>query len=132
MGQRPKIACLSVLGLLSAAGVVWQSAAINYGQWLAAGASNPQGDMSVLLSGSNERLETLLKLYNEGNVAAVYYAAGIDETVSDLEQYRNILEQYNIPSQDLYCGELVASTFNEAQAFKRKLQEVDRPVKKLF
>ena len=61
----------------------------------------------------------------------MYYAAGIDESKSDLKQYRRIFEQYDIPQEKLYCGELVESTFHEAQAFKRKLQEVNHPVEKI-
>lgn len=131
MRQRHKIFGLSLLGLLTVGAITWKPIATNYGQWLAAGEDNPQGDMSVLLSGSNERLKTLLGLYQQGNVKAVYYAAGIDETTSDLKQYRRIFEQYDIPQETLYCGELVESTFHEAQAFKRKLQEVNYPVTKI-
>jgi len=132
MLKRYKISCLSILGLLSIATITWKPIATNYGKWLAAGESNPTGDMSVLLSGSNERLETLIGLYDTGNVKAVYYAAGIDEKRADLEEYRNIFAKYDIPRQDLYCGELVESTFNEAQAFQRKLEEIKHPVDKII
>ena len=132
MLKRYKISCLSILGLLSIATITWKPIATNCGKWLAAGESNPTGDMSVLLSGSNERLETLIGLYDTGNVKAVYYAAGIDEKRADLEEYRNIFAKYDIPRQDLYCGELVESTFNEAQAFQRKLEEIKHPVDKII
>ena len=132
MLKRYKISCLSILGLLSIATITWKPIATNYGKWLAAGESNPTGDMSVLLSGSNERLETLIGLYDTGNVKAVYYAAGIDEKRSDLVEYSNIFAKYDIPRQDLYCGELVESTFNEAQAFQRKLEEIKHPVDKII
>lgn len=132
MPQKYKLSCLSFLGLLSIASLTWKPIATNYGNWLAAGESNPTGDMSVLLSGSNERLETLIGLYDQGNVDAIYYAAGIDETESDLEEYRNIFAKYDVPTQDLYCGELVESTFDEAQAFQRKLEEIKHPVKKII
>ena len=122
---------LFLLGLLSIAGVTWKPIAINYGKWLAAGESDPTGDMSVLLSGSNERLKTLIGLYDRGKVEAVYYAAGIDETIEDLTEYRSIFAQYDIDRDNLYCGELVESTFNEAQAFHRKLAEIEQPVEKI-
>ncbi|WP_019505830.1 YdcF family protein [Pleurocapsa sp. PCC 7319] len=129
--QKYKIPIFSLVGLLSLASVSWKPLAISYGNWLAAGESNPTGDMSVLLSGSEERLETLIKLFETGNVNAIYYAAGVDETLSDLESYRSIFSKYDIPNDSLYCGELVRSTFNEAQAFQRKLKEVERPVEKI-
>lgn len=132
MPQKYKISCLSFLGFLSIASITWKPIATNYGKWLAAGETNPTGDMSVLLSGSNERLETLIGLYNTGNVKGVYYAAGIDEKTSDLEEYHNIFAKYDVPPQNLYCGELVESTFHEAQAFQRKLAEIKQPVKKII
>ena len=129
--QKYKISIFSLLGLLSIASVSWKPIAISYGNWLAAGESNPTGDMSVLLSGSEERLETLIKLFNTGKVNAIYYAAGVDEKLSDLESYRSIFAKYDIPNDNLYCGELVRSTFDEAQAFQRKLEEIERPVEKI-
>lgn len=132
MRKKYKISLIFVLGLLSVAGITWKPIAINYGKWLAAGESDPTGDMSVLLSGSNVRLTTLIELYERGKVQGIYYAAGIDETVEDLTEYRNIFAQYKLPTQDLYCGELVESTFNEAQAFERKLAEIKNPVNKII
>ncbi|PSB08868.1 hypothetical protein C7B62_15305 [Pleurocapsa sp. CCALA 161] len=132
MPKKYKISLIFVLGLLSVAGITWKPIGINYGKWLAAGESDPTGDMSVLLSGSNARLKTLIELYEEGKVQGIYYAAGIDETVEDLTEYRNIFAKYKLPTQDLYCGELVESTFNEAQAFKRKLAEIKNPVNKII
>lgn len=129
--EKYKISFLSLLGLLTVASVTWKPIATGYGKWLAAGEDNPTGDMSVLLSGNNRRLESLIELYETGNVEAVYYAAGIDETTSELEGYRNIFARYDIPSDDLYCGELVESTFNEAQAFQRKLKEIEQPIDKI-
>ena len=120
------------MGLAALTAVTWKPLAINYGKWLAAGSENPTGDMSVLLSGSEARLETLIQLYDRGNVNAVYYAAGIDEQQSELEAYRGIFAKYNIPSANLYCGELVESTFHEAQAFERKLAQVKQPVNKII
>lgn len=119
------------LGLMSVAAVSSKPVAVNYGKWLAAGEENPTGDMSVLLSGSEKRLETLIQLYERGKVEAVYYAAGIDEKQEDLEAYRGIFAKYNLPNDNLYCGELVESTFNEAQAFQRKLAEIKTPVDKI-
>lgn len=127
-----RVSLFSFLGLFALSLATWKPLAINYGKWLAAGEDNPQGDMSVLLSGSEQRLETLIKLYNQGNVGAIYYAAGIDETPADLKSYHDIFAKYNIPSDNLYCGELVESTYHEAQAFNRKLPEVKQPVKKII
>jgi uncharacterized SAM-binding protein YcdF (DUF218 family) len=132
MPKKYKISLISLLGLLSVASVTWQPIAINYGKWLAAGESDPTGDMSVLLSGSNARLTTLIELYDRGKVQGIYYAAGIDETVEDLRGYHNIFAKYKLPTEDLYCGELVESTFDEAQAFKRKLTEIKDPVDKII
>ncbi|MEO0015115.1 MAG: hypothetical protein RLZZ535_3504 [Cyanobacteriota bacterium] len=132
MPKKYKISLISLLGLLSIASITWKPIAINYGKWLAAGESKPTGDMSVLLSGSNARLTTLIELYDRNKVQAIYYAAGIDETVEDLNEYHNIFARYKIPTEDLYCGELVESTFNEAQAFKRKLTEFKDPVDKII
>lgn len=126
-----KISFFSLLGLLSIAAVSWKPLATSYGNWLAAGESNPKGDLSVLLSGSEERLETLIGLYTKGNVEGIYYAAGIDEKLADLESYRGIFAKYDLPSDRLYCGELVESTFDEAQAFQRKLKEIQDPVDKI-
>ncbi len=129
--KKYKISVFSLLSLLFIASVSWKPIFISYGKWLAAGDNNPTGDMSVLLSGSEERLESLIKLFKTGNVNAIYYAAGVDETLSDLESYRSIFAKYDIPNDNLYCGELVRSTFNEAQAFQRKLEEIKRPVAKI-
>lgn len=123
---------LTFLGLTAFTAVAWKPIAIKYGKWLAAGEENPTGDMSVLLSGSEARLETLIQLYDRGNVDAVYYAAGIDEKKSELEAYRNIFAKYDVPNENLYCGELVESTFHEAQAFHRKLTEVKQPIDKII
>ena len=120
------------LGLISLTAVTWKPLAISYGRWLAAGEDNPTGDMSVLLSGSEKRLETLIQLYDRGNVEAVYYAAGIDEQPAELVAYRSIFAKYNVPKDNLYCGELVESTFHEAQAFKRKLAEINQPINKII
>jgi uncharacterized SAM-binding protein YcdF (DUF218 family) len=87
--------------------------------------------MSVLLSGSKQRLETLIQLYTQGKVGAVYYAVGIDETPAQLAAYRSIFAKYNIPKENVYCGGLVKSTYDEAQVFKQKLAEIKRPVKKI-
>jgi uncharacterized SAM-binding protein YcdF (DUF218 family) len=126
--QRP---LLSVFGLTCISLATWKPLAISYGKWLAAGESSPKGDMSVLLSGNNPaRVETLINLYAEGNVGAVYYAAGIDETRSHLENYQRIFAKYAVPKENLYCGDsLVESTYNEAQTFKRKLAAIKPPVK---
>jgi uncharacterized SAM-binding protein YcdF (DUF218 family) len=126
-----KIALLSFLVLASVSLVTWEIPATSYGQWLAAGESNPRADMSVLLSGSKQRLETLIHLYTQGRVNAVYYAAGIDETPADLEVYRSIFAKYDVPNKNLYCGGLVKSTYDEAQTFQRKLAEIKRPIKKI-
>ena len=82
---------------------------------------------------SNFVPQTLVELsqYERGNVKAVYYAAGIDEKPEELAAYRRIFAKYNLPNDNLYCGELVESTFNEAQAFQRKLTEIDRSVNKI-
>ncbi len=117
--------------LASASLITWEPLATSYGKWLAAGESNPKADISVLLSGSKQRLETLIQLYTQGRVNAVYYAAGSDETPADLEVYRSIFARYDIPNENLYCGGLVKSTYNEAQTFQRKLAEIKRPVKKI-
>ena len=124
LSKRPKryrrsIFCL--LGLLLIASVLWKPVAINYGKWLAPVETNPTGDMSVLLSGSEARLETLIQLFTKGNVKAVYYAAGVDETRADLESYRSIFAKYDLPEQNLYCGGLVRSTFEEAQTFQQTI-----------
>lgn len=121
----------SLLGLIFIAAISWKPLAMKYGKWLAAGKENPTGDLSVLLSGSNERLETLIGLYNKGNVRGIYYAGGIDEKVPELEGYRDIFAKYDLPSDRLYCGELVESTFDEAQTFKRKLKDIQQPVTKI-
>lgn len=127
-----KISSFSFLGLASIALVTWEPLATSYGKWLAAGESNPKGDMSVLLSGSNkQRLETLIQLYNQDRVNSVYYAAGIGEKPADLEENRRIFAKYDVPNKNLYCGGLVKSTYDEAQTFKRKLAEIKRPVKKI-
>ncbi|MGL4880722.1 MAG: YdcF family protein [Waterburya sp.] len=123
-----KISFFSFLGLVAISLVTWKPLALNYGKWLAAGESNPTGDMSVLLSGSEKRLNTLIQLYTKDNVQAVYYAAGIDEKPAQLKIYRDIFEKYDVPKDDLYCGELVESTYHEAQAFQRKLKEIKQPV----
>ena len=130
--MKKKFSLFSFLGLVAIAAVTWKPIATNYGKWLAAGKENPTGDLSVLLAGSEKRLETLLKLYNQGNVDGVYYAAGIDEKQSELETYRDIFAKYNIPNDNLFCGELVESTFHEAQAFQRKLRTIKAPVKKII
>ncbi len=126
-----KISFLSLLGLIAIVAVTWKPIAINYGEWLAAGEDNPTGDLSVLLSGSNERLETLIDLYNKGNVKGIYYAGGIDEKIPELEGYRDIFAKYNLPSDRLYCGDLVESTFDEAKTFQRKLKDIKQPVNKI-
>jgi uncharacterized SAM-binding protein YcdF (DUF218 family) len=126
-----KISFFSLLGLVAISLVTWKPLALNYGKWLAAGESNPTGDMSVLLSGSEKRLNTLIQLYTKGNVKAVYYAAGIDEKPAQLRIYRDIFEKYDVPKENLYCGELVESTYHEAQAFQRKLTEVKQPIDKI-
>jgi uncharacterized SAM-binding protein YcdF (DUF218 family) len=131
MPKKYKVSLISLLGILSVASITWKPIAINYGKWLAAGESDPTGDLSVLLSGSNIRLKTLIGLYDRQKVQGIYYAAGIDETVEDLNEYHNIFAQYDLPKKDLYCGELVESTFNEAQAFQRKLAEIKHPVDKI-
>ncbi|MCC0175734.1 YdcF family protein [Waterburya agarophytonicola K14] len=127
-----KISFFAFLGFVSIALVTWKPLAISYGKWLAAGEENPKGDLSVLLSGSNERLETLIDLYNQGNVKGIYYAGGIDEKVPVLEGYRDIFAKYNLPSDRLYCGDLVESTFDEAQTFQRKLKDIKQPVNKII
>lgn len=132
MPKKYKVSLISFLGLLSVATIVWKPIAINYGKWLAAGESDPTGDLSVLLSGSNIRLTTLIELYDQKKVQGIYYAAGIDETLEHLNGYREIFAQYDLPTEDLYCGELVESTFNEAQAFQRKLAEIERPIDKII
>lgn len=121
----------SFLVLASVSLVTWEPLATSYGQWLAAGESNPKADISVLLSGSKKRLETLIQLYAQGRVNAVYYAAGSDETTADLEAYRSIFAKYDIPNENLYCGGLVKSTYDEAQTFQRKFAEITRPVKRI-
>ena len=121
----------SCLGLIFVGALVWKPIATSYGKWLAAGEENPTGDLSVLLSGSNERLETLIDLYNQGNVKGIYYAGGIDEKIPELEGYRDIFAKYDLPSDRLYCGDLVESTFDEAQTFQRKLKEIEQPVNKI-
>ena len=126
-----KIFLFSVLGLISIGGLFWKPVAISYGKWLAAGEDNPTGDMSVLLSGSNERLLALIELYTQGNVEGIYYAAGIDEKPAELKEYRDIFAKYDLPSDRLYCGELVESTFHEAQAFQRKLKDIRQPIDKI-
>lgn len=131
MPKKYRVSLISLLGILSVASITWKPIAINYGKWLAAGESDPTGDLSVLLSGSNIRLKTLIGLYDRQKVQGIYYAAGIDETVEDLNEYHNIFAQYDLPKEDLYCGELVESTFNEAQAFQRKLAEIKHPVDKI-
>ncbi|NJL52788.1 MAG: hypothetical protein HC930_12265 [Hydrococcus sp. SU_1_0] len=131
MPKKYKVSLISLLGILSLASITWKPIAINYGKWLAAGESDPTGDLSVLLSGSNIRLKTLIGLYDRQKVQGIYYAAGIDETVEDLNEYHKIFAQYDLPKEDLYCGELVESTFNEAQAFQRKLAEIKHPVDKI-
>ena len=68
MKKFAKISFFSFLGLIAITAVTWKPLATNYGKWLAAGEDNPTGDLSVLLSGSNKRLETLIGLYNLGNV----------------------------------------------------------------
>jgi uncharacterized SAM-binding protein YcdF (DUF218 family) len=130
--KKYKVSLLSLLGLISIAGITWKPIAINYGKWLAAGESDPTGDMSVLLSGNNVRLKTLIGLYEQKKVQGIYYAAGIDETEEKLRGYHDIFAKYNLPTEDLYCGELVESTFHEAQAFQRKLPEIKDPIKKII
>lgn len=130
--RKYKVSLISLVGFLSVASIAWKPLAINYGNWLAAGEENPTGDMSVLLSGSNIRLKTLIELYEQNKVQGIYYAAGIDETVPVLQGYHEIFKQYDIPNKDLYCGELVESTFHEAQAFKRELPEFENPVDKII
>lgn len=127
-----KFSLLSCLGLVTITAITWKPIGISYGKWLAAGEENPTGDISVLLSGSEQRLETLIKLYDQGNVDSIYYTAGIDEKKTELEAYRGIFAKYNVPKDNLYCGELVESTFHEAQAFKRKLSEIKIPIKKII
>lgn len=127
-----RFSLFSLLGLVSITIVSWKPIATSYGKWLAAGEENPTGDISVLLSGSEKRLETLIKLFDQGNVNNIYYAAGIDEKKSELEKYRDIFAKYSVPNDNLYCGELVESTFHEAQAFERKLAEIKTPVKKII
>jgi len=119
------------LVILAVAGIAWKPLAIKYGKWLAAGESEATGDMSVLLAGSNTRLRTLIELYDQDKVEGIYYAAGTDEKREYLEGYRQIFAEYNLPTSDLYCGERVESTFHEAQAFKRKLAEIEQPVDKI-
>ena len=126
-----KISVFSIFGLIFITAVTWKPLAIKYGRWLAAGEKNPTGDLAVLLSGSDRRLETLIKLYNRGNVKGIYYAGGIDEKRSQLEGYRDIFAKYDLPSDRLYCGDLVESTFDEAQTFQRKLKNIDRPIDKI-
>ena len=122
---------LSLMALLAIAAIVWKPLAIEYGKWLAAGESEATGDMSVLLSGNNTRLRTLIELYEREKVEGIYYAAGIDETNEQLEGYHQIFTEYDLPKDNLYCGELVESTFNEAQAFKRKLAEIKQPIDRI-
>jgi len=131
MKKFAKISFFSFLGLIAITAVTWKPLATNYGKWLAAGEDNPTGDLSVLLSGSNERLETLIELYNQGNVKGIYYAGGIDEKTATLAGYRDIFAKYDLPNDRLYCGDLVESTFDEAQTFKRKLQDIPQPVNKI-
>jgi uncharacterized SAM-binding protein YcdF (DUF218 family) len=130
--KKYQVSLISLLGLISVASITWKPIAINYGEWLAAGESDPTGDMSVLLSGNNARLTTLINLYDRDKVQGIYYAAGIDESVEKLNGYHDIFARYNLPTEDLYCGELVESTFHEAQAFKRKLAEIKDPVNKII
>lgn len=131
MKKIAKTSIFSFLGLIAIVAVTWKPLAIQYGKWLAAGEENPTGDLSVLLSGSNKRLETLIDLYNQGNVKGIYYAGGIDEKIPQLEGYRDIFAKYDLPSDRLYCGDLVESTFDEAQAFQRKLRDIKQPVYKI-
>jgi uncharacterized SAM-binding protein YcdF (DUF218 family) len=126
-----KISLFSILGLVAIAALTWKPLTINYGKWLAAGEDNPTGDLSVLLSGSNQRLETLIALYNQGKVKGIYYAGGIDEKLPQLAGYRDIFAKYDLPSDRLYCGDLVESTFDEAQTFQRKLKDIQQPVDKI-
>ena len=122
---------ISLFGLAVVTALAWKPLAISYGNWLAAGSQDATGDLSVLLSGNNIRLKTLIELYDRGKVGGIYYAAGIDETQEQLEGYQQIFAQYELPTQDLYCGELVESTFHEAQAFNRKLATIERSVDKI-
>lgn len=126
-----KIPLISAIALLAIGGLTWKPLAIKYGKWLAAGDEKATGDMSVLLAGNNSRLRTLIELYDRGKVAGIYYAAGIDESQAQLEGYRQIFSEYDLPEANLYCGELVESTFHEAQAFERKLAEISQPVNKI-
>lgn len=129
--QKYRISLISLLGLASITAVAWKPIAINYGKWLAAGSENYIGDLSVLLSGSDIRLRTLIELYDRGKVEGIYYAAGIDETPEQLAGYRQIFAEYELSREDLYCGELVESTFHEAQAFNRKLAKIKQPIDKI-
>jgi len=43
-----------------------------------------------------------------------------------------IFAKNNIPNKNLYCGELVKSKFNEAQAFKRKREEIQTSIQKII
>lgn len=131
ISRKDGVSIIPIVSLLAIAGLTWKPLAIRYGKWLAAGESEATGDMSVLLSGNNTRVRTLIELYDKDRVQGIYYAAGADEKREHLEGYRQIFAEYNLPASDLYCGDLVESTFDEAQAFKRKLAEIDRPVDKI-
>ena len=131
LAKKYKISLASIVGLLAIASIAWKPLAIKYGKWLAAGESEAEGDMSVLLAGNNSRLRTLIELYDRDKVEGIYYAAGTDEKQEQLEGYRQIFAEYNLPASDLYCGDPVESTFDEAQAFKRKLAEIEQPVNKI-
>lgn len=131
MPQKYRVSLISIISLLAIAGLTWKPLAIKYGKWLAAGESEATGDMSVLLSGSDTRVRTLIELYENDRVQGIYYAAGTDEKKEHLEGYRQIFAEYNLPTSDLYCGDRVESTFDEAQAFQRKLAEIEQPVEKI-
>ena len=53
------------------------------------------------------------------------------EKPADLAAYRSIFAKYDLPKENLYCGGLVESTYNEAQTLQWKLAEIKRPVKKI-
>ena len=68
MPQKYRVSLISIISLLAIAGLTWKPLAIKYGKWLAAGESEATGDMSVLLSGSDTRVRTLIELYELGKI----------------------------------------------------------------
>lgn len=89
-----------------------------YGSWLSPSTANPVADVAVAL-GDGARFEAAVKLLRQGNVQAIYIDSIPKQKLDEL-----IAKHALSPTQVIWGGCLVPTTFSQAQAFQRASQQV--------